>query len=186
MCLDWNPFRWPCVTVCWCVCRRDRVQSDRLLREPDSHQPQLQLQLHALTRHGPVGTQAAAARPEPTPTECRHWQHDAGVLQERRVWRQVLLFSCPPCSLALSLSPFLLILVSCIWDWIDVLKWRNIQKTLRKSTFCASCVWNLHMWQRDEHPSICPLTILLHRNTPPCSQDSSTTGVWIALVSLSL
>lgn len=83
---------------------RNRIQPDGQLREPDSHQPQLQLQLHALAGHGPIGAQAAA-RPEPTPTKRRHGQHDAGVLQEGRVCAAKCLHLLPTSpSLAVSLS----------------------------------------------------------------------------------
>lgn len=81
--------------LCWCVClcHRHWVQLDRQLRKPDPHKPQLQLQLHAFARLGPIRTQAAAAaQPEPAPAERRHWQHDAGVLQERWVWCCPLFF----------------------------------------------------------------------------------------------
>lgn len=76
---------------CVCLCHRHWVQLDRQLRKPDPHKPQLQLQLHAFARLGPIRTQAAA-QPEPAPAERRHWQHDAGVLQERWVWCCPLFF----------------------------------------------------------------------------------------------
>lgn len=71
------------------VSPRNRVQRHGELREPRPHQPQRQLQLHAVARHGSDGAQAE--RPEPPAPQRRHGQHDAGVLQEGRVRRSSLL-----------------------------------------------------------------------------------------------
>lgn len=89
------PWRWgaikaepaqPETLACHILCcdfLRNRVQRHRQLRKPCSHQPQCQLQPHAVPRHGPGGPQTE--RPESAAAQRRHRQHDAGVLQEGRV-----------------------------------------------------------------------------------------------------
>lgn len=62
---------------------RHRVQRVGELRQPPACEPQRQLQLHALPRHG--ARRAPAARARPAAPQRGHRQHDAGVLQEGRV-----------------------------------------------------------------------------------------------------